>query len=284
MPRKISHIAYLWLAISFFSCDYLSFEKKEVRNATLATFEGSDLRFDDIKERLPSGMSRNDSILMVKQLVDNWALQQVLLKKAEENNTQSVNEEISVLVEEYRRSLLINRYKEQLIRQELDTLVKDSDIANYYENNKNNFRLSEELVQLRYLSFDKNIINKKDVIKSFARGSIDDLEDLESQQLSFKQIMLNDSTWYSLNNVLKETNFYRNELLKKSELVQKEDSINLFLAVVTQVLGKNEIAPQPYIKDNIKQILLHKRKLEVIREIEKILLKDAIKNKQLEYK
>ncbi len=285
LRKKISHISLLIIVAVFFtSCDFLSLQKKEIKNLVIATFDNQSLYLDDIRELIPKSLSKNDSVLVVKQLIDSWALQQALLKKSEENNTQVINEEIKSLVEEYRKSLLINRYKEDLIQQELDTVVTESDIQDYYDVNKSNFRLSEELIQIRYLTFNNNLINKKDILRSFKNGTIQDLEDLESQQLSFKKMMLNDSSWVSLNNVLKETVFYRDELLKKSEFIQKEDSINLFLAVVTNVLNKNEISPLEYIKGNIKQILLHKRKLEVIREIEKILLKDAIKNKQLVYK
>lgn len=285
MPKRvIKYITSLIIICSFFSCDYFVFKKKESANKAIATFEGKTLQYDDIKEIVPQRMNENDSALVVKMIIDDWAIQQILIKKAEQNNTQATNSEIQKLVDEYRRSLLINRYKEELIQQELDTIVTDKEIEEYYQSNKNNFRLNEEVVQIRYANFDKNLIEKKDIIKSFKRGAIEDLEDLETKQLSFKMLMLNDSTWVSLNNVLKETTFLKSELLKNSELIQKEDSINLFLAVVKKVLTKNDIAPKEYIKDNIKQILLHKRKLEVIREIEKILLKDAIKEKQLIYK
>jgi hypothetical protein len=48
---------------------------------------------------------------------------------------------------------------------------------------------------------------------------------------------------------------------------------------VKDVLFRNNIAPLSYIKPTIKQIILHRRKIELIREIEKILVKDATQNK-----
>ena len=284
LRRLINNAFFFFIIFTFTSCDYFTFEKKESKLKTIAEYQEKTLTIDDVKDLIPKGLSKNDSILTLKRYIDDWALEQILTKKSELNNSQETNTEIQKLVEQYRQSLLINRYKEELIQQELDTLVSDQEIIDYYQNNKSNFRLNEVIIQLRYLTFDKGLIDKKDIIKTFKRGSIEDLEELETKQLSFKKIMLNDSTWISLNNLLKETSFYRSELLKKSELIQKEDSINLFLAVVTNILDKNEIAPLEYIESNIKQILLHKRKIEVIREIEKILLQDAIKEKQLIYK
>ena len=282
--NKICPYLLLFCLLALQSCDYLVFKKKESFNKPLAKFKGKELFAEDVKDLVPNNLTKEDSTVLVKRIIDDWALQQILLQKAEENNSKTINDEIQKLVEEYKQSLLINRYKEELIKQELDTLITDQQIGDYYDSNKHNFRLNEELLQIRYISFGEDLLDKKNTIKAFKSGSIEDLEDLESKQLSFKTLMLNDSTWVTLNNVLKETVFLRDELLKKSELVQKEDSINLFLAVVKNVLLKNEIAPKQFIEQNIKQILLHKRKLEVIREIENILLKDAIKNKQLTYK
>jgi hypothetical protein len=48
---------------------------------------------------------------------------------------------------------------------------------------------------------------------------------------------------------------------------------------VKDVLLRNNIAPLSYIKPTIKQMILHKRKIELIRDIEKIIVKDATQNK-----
>lgn len=282
--KRIKTILWICSVFLFFSCDYFTFEKKSTADQVIAKFEDKVLLFEDIANQFPKDLKESDSLLALKRIIDDWALQKILIKKAQLNNSTEINAEIEELVNEYRESLLINRYKEELIQQELDTVILPSEIDSYYENNKNNFRLNEIVIQARYLTFDKDLIDKKEIIKIFKRGTIEDLEELETKQLSFKQTMLNDSLWVSLNDLLKRTTFERDELLKKSQLVQKEDSINLFLAVVKDLRQKNEIAPQDYILDNIKAILLHKRKIEVIREIEKILLKDAIKENQLIYK
>jgi hypothetical protein len=50
------------------------------------------------------------------------------------------------------------------------------------------------------------------------------------------------------------------------------------LASIKDVLQRNETAPLSYIKTTLKEMILHKRKIELIRDIEKIIIKDAIKN------
>ncbi|WP_407267212.1 hypothetical protein R8G64_02425 [Tenacibaculum maritimum] len=51
----------------------------------------------------------------------------------------------------YRESLFINSYKERLIKQQLDTIIAAEEVATYYNKNKENFKLNEELFQLDYI-------------------------------------------------------------------------------------------------------------------------------------
>ena len=51
---------------------------------------------------------------------------------------------------------------------------------------------------------------------------------------------------------------------------------------IKDVLLRNEMAPLPYVRPTINQIVINKRKLELIKKLEKDITKDAIKNKQFE--
>ena len=257
-------------------------KKEEPTQKPIATVYNQNLFKEDIANLLPKNIDEKDSLILVRSLINNWATKQLLLRKAEENNTQRDNTEINNLVRDYRQALLINGYKERLIKQQLDTVISEEEITNYYEENSQNFRLNEDLIQTRYMHFSEDLIDKKEVIKLFKNGTIEDLEVLEVKQLSFKSIMLNDSIWTPLENVLLKTPFSRDILLKKTKFLQKEDSLGVYLIAVNDVLQRNDIAPKSYIEPTIKQMILHKRKLQLIRDIEKIILKDAIQNKSFQ--
>ena len=64
--------------------------------------------------------------------------------------------------------------------------------------------------------------------------------------------------------------------------IQLKDSLGVYLMKINDVLLRNETAPIEYVKPTIDQIVINKRKLELIKEIEKDITKDAIKNKQFE--
>lgn len=272
---------YISILVTFFSCDSLEFQKKDnpENYKPIASVYDESLFKEDLNVLLPKNIDKNDSIVLVRSIIDSWAIKQLFLNKAKENNSQNDNAEINDLVRDYRQALLINGYKERLIKQQLDTAIAREEIINYYEQNKKNFRLNEELVKARYIHFSNDLIDKKEVINFFKNGKVEDLETLESRQLSFKKMMLNDSVWLPLENVLLKLPFSRQDLLKKSDLIKKEDSLGLYLAVINDVLLRNQTAPLIYIEPTIKQMILHQRKLQLIRDIEKIIVKDAIQNK-----
>ena len=261
------------------SCDYIKLQEKDAPTSEIIAIVNTYKLFKaDLKDFLPRNISREDSLILVKSFIQDWAVKKLLLDAAANNNTQESLKNINSLVQDYKESLLINNFKEALIKQQLDTIISDDEVEAYYLINNENFKLNEVLVKSRYLYFDASIINKKEIVKFFKSEEIEDAEELERQQLSFKMYQLNDSIWTELDKILLKLPFSKENLLKKSKFIQKQDSLGLYLVAIKDVLRRNDIAPLSYIKSTIKEMILHKRKIELIRDIEKIIVKDATKN------
>ena len=260
------------------SCDSFFVQDKEKYSTGIIAIVNTDKLFkEDLKDVLPRNISKKDSLILVKNFIQNWAVKKLLLNVAANNNTSESLKNINNLVQDYKESLLINNYKEELIKQQLDTLISDDEVEQYYLANNENFKLNEVLVKSKYVYFNHTINDEKEIISLFKSDEIEDAEKLERQQLSFKIYQLNDSIWTELDKVMLKLPFSKENLLKKSKFIKKQDSLGLYLVAVKEVLNRNELAPLSYIKPTIKEMILHKRKIELIREIEKIIVKDATK-------
>ena len=272
-------LSILFCIFTLTSCDYIKLQERDAPTSEIIAIVNTDKLFkEDLKDFLPRNISREDSLILVKSFIQDWAVKKLLLDAAANNNTQESLKNINSLVQDYKESLLINNFKEALIKQQLDTIISDDEVEAYYLINNENFKLNEVLVKSRYLYFDASIINKKEIVKFFKSEEIEDAEELERQQLSFKMYQLNDSIWTELDKILLKLPFSKENLLKKSKFIQKQDSLGLYLVAIKDVLRRNDIAPLSYIKPTIKEMILHKRKIELIRDIEKIIVKDATKN------
>ena len=272
-------LSILFCIFTLTSCDFIKLQEKDASTSEIIAIVNTDKLFrEDLKGFLPRNISRVDSLILVKSFIQDWAVKKLLLDAAANNNTQESLKSINNLVQDYKESLLINNFKEALIKQQLDTIISDDEVEAYYLINNENFKLNEVLVKSKYLYFDASVINKKEIVKFFKSEEIEDAEELERQQLSFKMYQLNDSIWTELDKILLKLPFSKENLLKKSKFIQKQDSLGLYLVAIKDVLRRNDIAPLSYIKPTIKEMILHKRKIELIRDIEKIIVKDATKN------
>lgn len=269
----------LFCLIFLTSCDLFKIKEKESYGSEIVAIINTDKLFrEDLLPILPKNVNRRDSLVLVKSYIQDWAVNKLLLEKAKNNSSQEAINQIDALVKDYKESLLINNYKEQLVKQQLDTLISEEELEVFYMLNKENFKLNEELVKIKYLHIDSHIKDKKEFSELFKSDDMNDLEVLEKQELSFKSHQFNDSVWTQLDNILLKLPFSKEKLLKKTKFLQKQDSLGLYLVAIKEVLPRNSIAPLSYIKGKIRQLILHKRKIELIREIEKIIVKDATQN------
>ncbi|MDP3360471.1 MAG: peptidyl-prolyl cis-trans isomerase [Lutibacter sp.] len=276
---------YLLLSLILLqSCDYFTFKKKVTPQA-VARVNDTYLYKDDLMAIFTKDISKQDSIVLVNNFINNWIKQQLLLSKAQLNLENKTNE-FEDLVKKYRQDLFINSYKEAVVKQYLDTVITDDDIDQFYLNNNEIFKLNEELVKLKYIKIGKEDSNKNELLKLFKSTTNKDLERLKEKALFMKSHHLNDSIWIKYSDLLNEIPVLKTEdkqlLLKKDHFFQKEDSLSLYLVAIKKVLQSNEIAPKSYITPAIKQMILHQRKLLLLRNIEETLIKDATKKKQFE--
>jgi len=270
-------LIYVLLALVIGGC-----EDKQKNVDAIARVNDKYLMADDFLKVLPEGYTKEDSIQLRSIFINHWATHQLLLDKARINIDDS-KAEIDVLVENYRRELIIEKYREAVINKLLDTVVTSNDVDQYYQSNKDIYKLNEELVQIRYIHYNKTIKEGKELVKLFKSKKADDINKLNDKRLEFNSFNLNDSIWVSYKAVLEKLPFLpEGENLKKVDFLQKEDSLGVYLVAINRVLNMNEIAPKSYVEPTIKKMILHKRKLDLLVEIEKSLLTDAVKDKNFE--
>jgi hypothetical protein len=271
------------LPFIFLSCDFL---KKTEKSDAVARVNDTYLYKSDIKDLITESTSKEDSTLRVNNFINHWATQQLLINGAEINLSEGKQNEFNTLVKQYKNDLFIKAYLEALVKRSIDTSVSQKEAEEVFNRNQETFKLNEELIKFRYINVNENIANLEDIEKRFKRFNAEDKKILDSIAIQFKSYSLNDSIWIRANQTILKipalniTN--KKELLKKSNFIQLKDSLGLYLMQINEVLLRNEIAPIEFVMPTIKQIVINKRKLEFIKELEKDITKDAIKNKQFE--
>ena len=281
----MSYKTYFIVSLNFFLLSCVYFKETDDR-VPIARVYDSYLYEDDIKGLIAQGTSKEDSTMIVNSFINRWATQRLLIEGALLNLSEENQIEFNRLVSQYKNDLFTKAYLDALVNKNINSTVTLDQAKEVYENNRETFKLNEELVKFRYLSLPQNALNLKDVEKRFKRFNEEDKRFLDSISVQFKTYTLNDSMWVKVSQIVEKipviNSDNKKELLKKSNFLQLKDSLDLYLMQINDVLFQNDYAPLEYVKPTIDQIVINKRKLELIKQLEKDITKDAIKNNQFE--
>jgi len=275
---------FLLGALTFISvsCDYF---KQPTEKTPVARVNDTYLFMEDLQDLISENTSKEDSTIIVNSYINRWATQQLLMNQARINLSEKKQKAYERLIEEYKNGLYTEAYKNSIVAKQLDTTVSEIEYESYYDLNKDNFKLNDELLKVRYIQVSKDY-NKLPVTKEkFTRFNSEDRAELTQLSINFKTFNLNDSIWIKKEVLLEALPVLINDkeqVLKKNDNLRLQDSLGVYLLAVQDVLRTNDIAPLSFVKPTLKQIILNKRRLELIKKLEKDITKDAIKNNDFE--
>ncbi len=282
----INPVRLTWVLMSMFLFSCNSMWKQEEPKEPLARAGKAFLYREDVADLLGEGISAQDSASIITNYINNWATKQLLLSKAKINLPEDKLAEFEQLVSNYRTDLYTRAYKEALVLQSEDTTITKAQLQQFYDAESENFRLKEKLVKLRFIELPLQFLQRKEVTQKLKRFNEGDVEYLDSIGVHFVKLNFNDSIWIPASQVIEEIQplNYDNEdrYLKKSQFFELEDSMGVYLAMVTDILKVNDIAPLSYIEPTIRQVLSNRRKLDYIRKLETEIIDEATKDKEFE--
>ncbi|MDG1572429.1 peptidyl-prolyl cis-trans isomerase [Robiginitalea sp. M366] len=272
------------LALMAVGCE--GFWNQEPEQTPLARVGDHYFYQEDLEGLIGEDLSPQDSAALASSLINTWATRQLLMDKARLNLPESQLEEYEKLVADYRTDLYTRAYKEALVAEAADTLIAEVQLRNFYEAEKDNFRLQEPLVQLRFVELPRQFLNTDEVRERLRRFEQQDLTYLDSVGVQFRKLHFNDSLWIQASRVIDEipplTPENAGEHLRKDHFFELEDESGVYLAEVVDVLEINDIAPLSFIEPTLRQVLLNRRKMSYLDALERDLLKEAVQQKAFE--
>lgn len=269
------------LVFMFVSCG--SSDKKS--EGVVARVFDQYLYKSDIIGIIPDGTSSKDSISIVKNYINNWIKQKLVLQAAE-NNLPSSQKDFAKQLELYKNSLIIFAYEKELIKQKLDTTVTDEEAKTYYEKNVKDFLLKDNIVKVWYVKMLLNSANKATVRQLYRLDDAASKKNLEDYCKKYAvNYFLEDSTWLYFSDLLKEIpvkTYNQEDYLKYNRYIEMDDSTYSYFLNIKDFQVKESVSPLSFEKENVRKIILNKRKIDLIEEIEESIFNDALKNEDFE--
>lgn len=241
---------------------------------------------DDLSGIVDQKSTQADSIARVTAYVNSWIRKQLIIQEA----TRRINideAEVERKVLEYRYSLIGYEYQNFYIRQHLDENISAQEIIDYYNQHLDNFTLKQNIVRGTFIKVPKTAprTNKiKDMIYSRKEK---DMEELRSYCLSFSTVYhLADSTWIEFDKLVVNSPIAeipnKIQFLKTNPYYETNDAEYLYLLKVDDYKISDNVSPLEFVKEDIRNILLNKRKVELARTLEDEVYANALKEKSFE--
>ena len=235
---------------------------------------------------LPSFSSRQDSLLRYRNFVELWAKEKLLYDLSLTNLSQSKKNELDLLIEKFKIDLYINSYKDLIVNSRIDSIVTNEEIESYYNANIDNFTLNETLLKYRYLKVPSDNININRIRRYIQRLSNDDRDFLDSLNFQFAELKVNDSVWFAERDVISSIEFInqtnKSNFMRVNRLYEIKDDQYINYFIVKDLLKSGNIPPLSYLYDRIKLNIINQRKIDLIKNINKEILNDALKSSKYE--
>jgi hypothetical protein len=255
------------------------------RDEILARVYKDYLKKAEIRHIIPPGTSERDSALIVKNYINNWISEKLILYKAQKN-LRKEDLHFEKQLEEYRNSLVIYKYESHLIRQKLDTVVTDMEIEKYYYDNIGNFQLKDNIVKVYYARFDSSIPEISKIRRFFHSNSPEHRDSLEKYIEKFSDFYyLDDETWILFDDISKyiPLDTYNQETyLQNNRRIEINEDPLIYFVNFTDFIVKDGESPLSFEKENIRQIIINKRKLQIISQMREEVFQAALNDSDFE--
>ena len=250
----------------------------------LAQYKDQKLSQTQLQQHLPPNLNPADSARIAQLYIKNWLTQQATIN-AIANKVKHKEPEINAKTAEYKNQLIIQEYFTQLIDQELDTIISNDTIAHYYRQHQTAFTSPTHLYQFRYIISPSP--EGREFRKQIASNDPQDLITLKrwcnAQNATYKL----DSIWNeppAIQPIQALTHINLQNIKPNDQpisfIVENNNTKMHHFFYLINLIKPNQILPLSHVSIKIKQILLQKRKNELINRYQQNFYNQAMQNKE----
>jgi hypothetical protein len=253
-------------------------EERMRQQGLLAVMENKKLYIEDVADRLPPNITAEDSLDILRSCVDMWVRQHLLLRLAEEN-LSSRQKDVSALLEDYRRSLLVYRYEQEYVER-VDTVISEHECESFYNENRQHLTLSRPVARVLLIKLRKNSPYLNRIRKIYTSSRPEDITELEDlcRQAALKFDYYG-NRWLTMDELAKDLPARKGgyeDMAARGKSIEVVDDIYVHLVSIRDFLERGAIAPLEYEYGNIKTMILNRRKDSMIQSLEQRMLQEAV--------
>lgn len=288
MPNNLTSLLLPLLVLLVVSCDLI--QRKSGPDAAerkaVARVNNAYLYLDELEGMADDGVTKEDSATRIMAYVNSWVRKQLLIQEARKN-IKIREAEVERKVLEYRYSLIAYEYQNFYIRQHLQDSVTEDEIQRYYKEHRDNFILKKNIVRASFIKVPKGTPRASRIKSLLYSKKPREQEELRAYCLSFSSAYhLSDSAWVEFDKLVVGSPMAdipnKIQFLRSNPYYETSDGDSQYFLKVEDFKISDSESPIDFVRNDIKNIILNKRKVELSRKLEDEVYENARKNKQFE--
>jgi hypothetical protein len=276
---KLIKVTTIGLVIFISGCEYFRPQEK-IEKIPIARAGDEFLYDQDLKGLAPQNISNEDSAKLADKYINDWIKKQLIVEKAREEI--AINEaEIERKVMEYRHALISHEFEKLYISSHLDTQVSQEEIQEYYEARSDNFVLKQNIIKGLFVQVPKSapaLTQLRRNLRSYPNSNKEDIKEFVYQYAI--RSFLDDSLWVNFDELIMTTPLKdinnRIQFLEQTTFSETSDEHYIYYIKILEYKISDEISPLEFIREDIENIIINKRKLALKKELEKAIYDEAI--------
>lgn len=250
----------------------------ESENRVVRVYE-AELSAAEISDHVPDGLEVDDSIVVANQYIDQWIREQVLVHQAEQSLALE-EDEFQRELATYRNALLMHEFKERYIQERLNLAVSEEELQAFYEEQADSFYLTDYYVRALFIHAPEMDESRLKPIRTmFAELDSSRIIDMERWCVeNAATYSLDADLWWPLNDFTQEVplQLYRAEkLLAQRKIIEFTDGGRIYFVQILEHALKDKIAPLSVVSEQVKEMILHQRRQQLLLNMEERLIMKA---------
>ena len=271
-------------------CDFIKMKSTpsdgDENRQPVARVNDAYLYRDELAGFVAPGTSPEDSTARVVSYVNSWIRKQLLIQEA----TQKINideADVERKILDYRYSIIAYEYQTYYIKEHLDTVIAKEEIEAYYKANIDNFILKQNIVQATFIKVPENAPRTARIKELIFSNRDKEEKELKSYCLSFSAAYhISDSSWIVFDELVRNSPLAeipnKIQFLKSNPYYETSVDGYLYFLKVDQYRISDNVSPLEFVKEDIRNIILNKRKVELAKQLEDEVFNEAEKDKEFE--
>ena len=171
-----------FLLLLLYGC--ISDNTQDVDRPVIAEVNGRKLYADELENLIHPSVNPYDSTGMANAYIDQWIKNQLMMSEASKFFTSDF--EIERLVRDYREKLIVINLEEKVLQERYDTLIRNEDLFEFYEEYKEQFILARPIFQIQFASLESDHPDYRIFRNAWRNNDLDEMNSLaESIQIFY---------------------------------------------------------------------------------------------------